>query len=83
MKEYGNKESWTKLYSVPKMRDRDLYRYEPLYIHEDDQMLLMQSFNKLVVYDSKNGTSNIAEIQNINPWMHPQVYIESLISPCF
>jgi F-box interacting protein len=83
MKEYGNKESWTKLYSVPKMRDRDLYRCEALYIHEDDRMLLMQSFNKLVVYDSKNGTSNIAEIQNINPWMHPQVYIESLISPCF
>jgi F-box interacting protein len=82
MKEYGNKESWIKLYSVPKMRDRYFYPYEALYIHEDDRML-MQSYHKLVVYDSKNSTLNNVEIQNLDSWICPQVYIESLMSPCF
>ena len=58
MKEYGNKDSWTKLYHIS-------YGYKveldtrTLYISEDDQMLM--DFNEsgnpkstLVLYDSKN-----------------------------
>ena len=37
MKEYGKQESWTKLYSVPNMLDRDCKAYKALYISEDDQ----------------------------------------------
>lgn len=88
MKEYGNKESWTRLYSVPYMEDRGLRAYtKALYISEDEQLLMDcyvvgSNILKLVVYDSKNGTLKIPEIQNINRWMDPEVYIESLISPC-
>jgi len=32
MKEYGNEESWTKLYGVPNMQDRGLEAYTVLYI---------------------------------------------------
>jgi F-box interacting protein len=87
MNEYGNKESWTKLYSVPNMQDRGFNAYNALYISEDDQMLLecceMGSYNnrKLVVYDSKTGTSNIPEFQNNYKRTYPHVYIESWISP--
>jgi len=88
MKEYGNKESWTKLYNVPYMEDRGLFAYtKVLYVSEDDKMLmdfyeLGSNKLKLVVYDSKNGTLKIPVIQNINRRMDPKVYIESLISPC-
>jgi len=87
LNEYGNKESWTKLYSVPHMGDQGSLSYtKALYISEDDQMLvdfyeLGSNELKLVVYDSKNGTLNIPEIQNINRLMEPVVYIESLLSP--
>jgi F-box interacting protein len=88
MKEYGNKKSWTRLYRVPYMEDRGLCRYtKALYISEDEQLLMdfkeLESHKlKLFVYDSKDGTLEIPEIQNIGGWMDPEVYIESLISPC-
>jgi hypothetical protein len=82
MKEYGNKESWTKLYWVPLMSR--LYN-KTLYIFEDDQLLIdfydSDHMLKLIVYDSKNRTSKILEIQDINYRIKPEVYIESLISP--
>ncbi|XP_039686646.1 F-box/kelch-repeat protein At3g23880 [Medicago truncatula] len=88
MKEYGNKKSWTRLYRVPYMEDRGLCRYtKALYISEDEQLLMdfkeLESQKlKLFVYDSNDGTLEIPEIQNIGGWMDPEVYIESLISPC-
>ena len=88
MKEYGNKDSWTKLYNVPYIRDKGFYACpEMLYLYEDDQMLIdfleLKSFKlKLGMYNSKNGTLSISEIQNINGPMVPRVYVESLISPC-
>jgi F-box interacting protein len=102
MKEYGNKESWTKLYSVPhreqqtfSSRHREhqsLYSFKSgLYISKNDQLLMdffeldeAGSFRKikLVVYHSKTGTLKIADIENFSHWIEPNVYIESLISPC-
>ncbi|GAU28216.1 hypothetical protein TSUD_118230 [Trifolium subterraneum] len=88
MKEYGNKESWNKLYHVPHMVDPGFCAYTMvLDISQDSQRLmdfyeLSSAILKLVVYDSENGTWHIHEIQNTNLWMNPKVYIESLISPC-
>jgi F-box interacting protein len=87
MKEYGIKESWIKLYTVPAMGNHDFEPYsKAVYISEDDQFLIdlyemTSSKKELGVYDSKNGTSKIPKIQNINGWMDPEVYAESLISP--
>jgi len=85
MKEYGHKESWTKLYSVPKLQARDFVACKALYISEDGQLLVDfyekgSGKMKLVVYDSKSGTSAIAEFQNNYSVLNPKVYIESLMS---
>ncbi|MCH87083.1 F-box protein [Trifolium medium] len=89
MKEYGNKESWTKLYHVRHMEDRHLRAYRKAsYVFVNDQLLMdfykLRSSNELTlaVYDSKNDSLKIVGIQNIDRWMNPEVYIESLISPC-
>jgi hypothetical protein len=38
---------------------------------------------KLFVYDSKNGTFNTPEFQHSSSsYLDPEVYVESLISPC-
>jgi F-box interacting protein len=86
MKEYGNEKSWTKLYTVPNLQDHNFKAYGALYISDDDKLLVEcyeigSSNMKLVVYDSKTGTLNIPEFQNIYDHTHPNVYIESLISP--
>ena len=82
MKEYGNKDSWTKLFRVPCMGDVGSCSYtKALYITEDDQVLL-QYQAKLIVYNSRDGTFKTHDTQNLNGWLPPEVYQESLISPC-
>jgi hypothetical protein len=97
MKEYGNEESWTNLYTIPNellyiksLQDQDLVADAALYVSENDQLLVqcyelddMQRRDnmKLVVYDSKTGTLNIPEFQNNYEHTDAIVYIESLISP--
>jgi F-box interacting protein len=88
MKEHGNNDSWVKLYTVPLMVEQVLHVCSrALYIFKDDQLLmnfheLESKKNKFVIYDLKNGTLNIHEIQNMNHLWCTEVYIESLISPC-
>jgi F-box interacting protein len=89
MKKFGNKESWTKLYQVPYYMGAWVkYSYQKaLYISNDDQLLmffeeLRQS--KLDVYDFKSGTFNTSNIKSfIGDYMYPEVYVESLVSPCY
>ena len=86
MNEYGNEESWTKLYTIPNLKDQDLEAKTALYISEDHQLLvefndLETGHKKLVVYNSKTATFDILEFQNNYVLMNPKVYIESLISP--
>ncbi|XP_058754888.1 F-box/kelch-repeat protein At3g23880-like [Vicia villosa] len=91
MKEYGNENSWIKLFSVPHMKTwRDDGHYtKVLYISEDDQVLMEfckdwteTEFN-LVVYDSINNTFKIPKFQNnIHGHMVAnEIYVESLICP--
>ncbi|CAJ2658510.1 unnamed protein product [Trifolium pratense] len=82
MKEYGNKDSWTKLFRIPYMGNFESCPYTTVtYVSEDDQVLLEWQF-EIVVYNSKDGTFKTPEFQNINPKMILNVYEESLISPC-
>jgi F-box interacting protein len=56
MKEYGHTESWIKLFTFSYMQDpNDSYIFtKPIYMFEDDQMLLVtngDTHKKLIVYD--------------------------------
>jgi len=83
MKEFGNNESWINLYSVPYMRGDEVRNAKVLYVTEDDHLLMYCVYLKskaLVVYDSRNGTFNMSELQHYR-WWDPIVYFESFISP--
>ncbi|GAU16392.1 hypothetical protein TSUD_117410 [Trifolium subterraneum] len=94
MKEYGNKESWTKLFSVSYIQDTSTLYFltKALYTFEDGQVLLESRgdwYKKLNVYDPKIGTFRFIKFQNniYNPRGQnfvdgPEICIESLISPC-
>ena len=96
MKEYGNEGSWTKLFCVPYMEVdpfRNAKTTYPLWISEEDQVLMEYTYGGcLAVCDIKNGTFKFPKIQNINGANtifnlgmddNVEVYVESLISPCF
>jgi len=75
MKEYGNRDSWTKFATVPHLGFR-YYHEDVLYISEDDQVLHELAL-KLVVYNSINDT-----LKSLNIKTKAMIYVESLISPC-
>jgi F-box interacting protein len=82
MKEFGNENSWARLFRVPYMGGVDSGPYtKAFYVYEDDQVLL-ECQSKLVIYNSRDGTFKSLEIQSTDGWMVPQVYQQSLISPC-
>lgn len=59
MKEYGNNDSWTKLFRVPYMGDVGSCPYtKALYLTEDDQVLLKYQA-ELVVYNSRDACNNV------------------------
>ncbi|GAU20089.1 hypothetical protein TSUD_381810 [Trifolium subterraneum] len=89
MKEFGNKESWTKLFRIPFGDVESTPYIRPLYLFEDDQVLLECKYElqskrqvELAIYDSRDSTLKTAEIQKSNCSMVYEVYQESFIMPC-
>ncbi|KAF1895505.1 hypothetical protein Lal_00044156 [Lupinus albus] len=81
MNEHGNKESWTKFLSIPCLGGDHFFPYgKVICIYEDE--VLFEFHTELAIYNSTNGTYRFPEITDICGWLVPQIYIESLISPC-
>ena len=86
--EYGNKESWTKLFTVPFMKflgDNGV-RAAMLCISEEDDQVLLDIQQKVYAYNYKNGTVETPNIQGLPSTSLPfkftsSVYVESLVSP--
>jgi F-box interacting protein len=93
MKEYGNEDSWTKLFTVSYMRDpsKSYYLTKAVYMFEDGQVLFEFSKDGLlnmIVHDPRIGTIKNIKFQDKSVYnspfdSYPVVCIESLISPCF
>ncbi|KEH32866.1 F-box protein interaction domain protein [Medicago truncatula] len=83
MKEYKNKESWSKLFTISHIPDLPTYYgiIKVLHIFEDGQVLLDSTNGytwKLIFYNSRDGTYKFTEFE-----FRCEVCVESLISPCF
>ncbi|PNX58718.1 F-box protein [Trifolium pratense] len=82
MKEYGNKESWTKLITISYLRDPSASSYPDIMgicVFEDEQVLLTYQGDtrwEHISYNRKNNTSKFIEFENT-----PEICVESLISP--
>ncbi|MED6156935.1 hypothetical protein PIB30_018858 [Stylosanthes scabra] len=85
MKEYGNDESWSKLFSVPYCHEDDgtdnsSAKYiKALWISDKDDEILLESSSKFVVHDHKNGTLKTTIVKRFLEVA--QAYVETLISP--
>jgi F-box interacting protein len=79
MKEYGRKESWTKLFNLG---DIGSLSRHTIHISEDDEVLLLELGGQLSLYNSRDETFKALQIQYLDGCsMEQEVYVESLISP--
>ncbi|MCH90448.1 F-box family protein, partial [Trifolium medium] len=80
--EYGNKESWIKLFTVSRMSNA---LTKAIYIFKNDQVLLESIgawYKKLIVYDPRSDTFKFKKRSAYNPSdIPPEVCVESLLSP--
>jgi F-box interacting protein len=91
MKEYGNKESWTILISLPSFGNSRFFLHTNIvYISEDDNHVLLGSSEiqygkskhkfKWVIYDLENNTIKSSKIHDSLGLVKSKIYVESLIS---
>ncbi|PNY04259.1 F-box/kelch-repeat protein [Trifolium pratense] len=95
MKEYGNKESWTKLFNVSYKGEPSMSNelFNAVYMFEDGQVLFESSEDgryNMIVHDPRIGTIKYIKFQDKSVHNSPGGYdnypivcVESLISPCF
>lgn len=78
MKEYGVRESWSKVVSVPYMDDPGKSRYSfPVCLLRNGEVLLVFG-SGLVVYNLKNSTFRYLQINELE---EVNMYVESLVLP--
>ncbi|KAK4430145.1 F-box/kelch-repeat protein [Sesamum alatum] len=81
LKEYGIKESWTKVVSIPYLNDPGKFLYsKPLFMLPNGEILFVFGMH-LVVYNPKDNCLRHPETSNLGAFLEADVYIESLVSP--
>ncbi|KAK4266436.1 hypothetical protein QN277_027358 [Acacia crassicarpa] len=81
MKDYGFRESWVKLVTIPYLPNPEYFSYSvPFCVSENGQILLMFEFD-LVLYDLRDKSFKYPRIKGGKGWFDAEVYIESLVSP--
>ncbi|KAL2459707.1 F-box/kelch-repeat protein [Forsythia ovata] len=81
LKEYGIKESWTKVVTIPYIDEPGRYMYSiPLCILRNGEVLLALG-SSYVVYNPKENSFRFPKISNADDFLEANTYIESLVSP--
>lgn len=79
MKEYGVKESWTRVASIPYFNDHERFLYSnPLLIMPNGEILLVFR-TRLVVYNPKDNCFRRPRISNFHSSLEVDIYFESLV----
>jgi hypothetical protein len=81
LKEFGVRDSWTKLFSIPYLDDPLWFHYSvPLCIDVGGEVLLEYK-SVLVIYNPKHGTFRYPVMNGASSCIEADVYIQSLVSP--
>ncbi|XP_055810321.1 F-box/kelch-repeat protein At3g23880-like [Solanum dulcamara] len=78
MKEYGVKESWTKLYTI---RFPENYTLSPpLFMYNEGEILFVFE-STFAIYNTKNDSITYREVTNVDDSIEAELCIESLVCP--
>ncbi|KAI8561468.1 hypothetical protein RHMOL_Rhmol04G0342100 [Rhododendron molle] len=83
MKEYGVKESWTKLFVVPNVAGGEFFFhcFELLCFTKGGEVIMKLDSEKLVIYDPKQNTYKRIGLPDDSKRFDVTLYVESLVSP--
>lgn len=81
MKEYGFKESWTKLYTIRFPDDPENYELSPPLCMSYKGEILLVFESTLAIYNPKNDSIAYPEVTSVDDSIEAELYIESLVCP--
>lgn len=82
MKEYGVKESWTKIFNVIDGDDLWYNFYSPpLFFQKKNGEVVVLHGSLLTVYDLKNFPDNNPQLNRFHGYAEANIYVESLVQP--
>ena len=79
MNKNGEREPWTKLFTIPYFVVLRICHYTPLCISKNGE-ILMKFENRLVIYNLKDGKFRNPEIPNMCNCLPMDTYVEGLVS---
>ncbi|XP_060171333.1 F-box/kelch-repeat protein At3g23880-like [Lycium barbarum] len=79
MKEYGVKESWTKMFTIK--RPHNVYLVSPFFCTSDKSEFLFKFGPACVIYNQKNDSIRYQEVTNSAIFRDAKIYVESLVWP--
>ncbi|KAL3359982.1 hypothetical protein AABB24_016469 [Solanum stoloniferum] len=81
LKEYGVKESWTKMFTINLPYDPVGYQYCPLFCLSNKGGILFQFGSTFMIYNPKDDSIRYSEITCYNAFYEAYIFIESLVWP--
>ncbi|KAI3971283.1 hypothetical protein MKW92_042233 [Papaver armeniacum] len=81
MKEYGTRDSWTKLFTILQPTDIRSFEYaRPLKLFKNGEVLLEKDSQKMGIYDQKHLRVRSHAVRGISRWSETEIYVKSLVS---
>ncbi|XP_009614765.1 F-box/kelch-repeat protein At3g23880 [Nicotiana tabacum] len=81
MKEYGVKESWTKMYSIRCPNDPGKYMFSPPLCMSNKGEILLVFGSIFMKYNPDDDSISYPEVTNFDACLEAEIYIESLVCP--
>ncbi|WMV47873.1 hypothetical protein MTR67_041258 [Solanum verrucosum] len=81
MKEYGVKESWTKIFTTKSPGYPMTHPLHPTILTSNEGELLCMFGGRLMKYNTKDNMISYLDVTNFGPCLEAEIYVESLICP--
>ncbi|XP_060181742.1 F-box/kelch-repeat protein At3g23880-like [Lycium barbarum] len=81
MKEYGVKDSWTKMYTIRCPNDPGKYMFSPPLCVSNKGEILLVFGSIFMIYNPDDDSIRYPEVTNFDACLEAEIYIETLVSP--
>lgn len=83
MKEYGVKESWTKMFTVKSPEDSMGRIFYPIILMSNEGEILLKFGSRFTKYNPKDDSIRYVDVTKLAPCHEVQIYVKSLVCPFY
>ncbi|KAM3356476.1 hypothetical protein P3S68_023190 [Capsicum galapagoense] len=81
MKEYGVRESWTKMFTIKSLDCTFDHIYPPPILQSIEGEVLLRFGSRFTKYNLKDDSTRFLVVNKLDPWGEVEIYVKSLVCP--